>query len=334
MVTKETAVDSIDQLGLDDLAELASMTDQASVEKQRQQFPLLQWINGKPTEKKNGGVPYTGGWFISQDSAGDLQDIPGWTKDTFITRSGVEVPGFFKRDVEMAFLHMRRHWRVAVKNNRGEDRTVFFPWNQYAKADNLAATTGKKPSGSVQMLVWVKGLDVLNPMVVTAKGYVSAELTGGRNNEGVLGAFSSRVVGTINTVLQSRKAKNILPWRAFWLNIGPRRNADNTPEYTKVGQGTDTSTITLPALIGVPKRPRADEVEHLFVGKELFLQLNDLWAEPRCSEWARAWDEVSEEDDRVEPADSSANAKISSIDIDGDSVGGGAADLGAEEIPF
>ena len=201
---KTTAV--IDDLNLTDLYEGAANTDQSDVERPVQVFPIVQWVNGSSAQKRTGGVPYTGGWFISETSAGGLDSLPGWTKDVLITRSGQEVPGFFKQNIEVAYLHKRRHWRVQISN----ERSAYFPFNQWDQAVQ-ASPAGKKPSSALQMLVWVKDLDVLNPVVLTLKGYVSAEITGKRNQEGVLDAFSTRVAGTINNALHANGVKENLP---------------------------------------------------------------------------------------------------------------------------
>ena len=315
---EQRAIAAIDNM--DELSAIADTIDQNTIERPTQAFPLLQWVNGSSNQKKIGGVAYTGGWFISQQSAGSLEELTGWVKDTLITRNGTEVPGFFKRDVEIAFLHMRRHWRVV---NEG-DKAVFYPWNQYNDALD-ASSKGKKPAGNVQVLVWVKGLDILNPMVLTVKGYVSAELTGSRNNEGVFGAFSTRVVGTINKALHAGGNKKSLPWRAFWMPVGPQRDEKGLPVYTTVGQGTATSQVTLPALIGIVKHPTAAEVRPLFIGKAMLDQLNVLWAEARCQDWAAAWDTVSQEQEVV-ASESSTKPRITNSDMDG--ALSGAADLG------
>jgi len=322
--SKIKAASAIDDL--EELSVLASETDQESIEEAYTTFPLLQWINGNPVKKKEGGVPYTGGWFIAQSSVGDLESLPGWTKDTFITRSGVEVPGYFKRDVEFAFLLQRRHWRVMVKDG-DEERAMYFPWNDYDRAKE--AGKGKKPTGNVQWLVWVKDLDMINPMVLTVKGYVSAELTGSRTNEGVGGAFSHRVVGTINNALHANGNPNNLPWRAFWMRVGPQINDDGTPKFTTVGSGSNTSTVTLPALIGVKRGATPNEVKSLYVGKDLLRRLNELWHEERCQAWAAQWNQV-QVDQPAKESEAAPRAKIADIAIDGADV----ADLGDEGINF
>lgn len=308
---------------LDDLLGVVETIDQETVETQTQTFPIIQWVNGKSALKRSGGVPYTGGWFISQQSTGDMQELPGWEKDVLATQSGEEVPGFYKRDIRIAYLYRRLRWRVTGADNN----QLSFPWNEYDAA--LTAGRGKKPSGNIQILCWVEGLDLINPVVITAKGYVCKELLGNRQTEGVIDSFVNRVVGTINTALHKQGTSKNMPWRAFWMSIGPQREADGTPRYVQVGSGTAVSLITLPALIGVPPRPSVGQAKELFVGQPLLATLNTLYSEPRCTEWAAAWDIRQGETAPVEPATDN-RPQISSQAVDGDGV----ADIGDEEIPF
>jgi hypothetical protein len=175
----------------------------------------------------------------------------------------------------------------------------------------------------------VKGLDLLNPVVLTAKGLVGAEIQGNNKTEGVLDAFSSRVIGTINNAMRAKGVKKSFPWRAFWITIGPQRDADGTPIYSQVGRGKATSPVTLPTLVGVPRRPDVPLVKDLFVGAPLLETLNTMWSEPLSLQWAEQWDKQQQQETHVEPAEDKGPS-ISMAAIDGDGV----ADIGTEEIPF
>jgi len=305
---------------LDDLMSVVETIDQDTIETQTQTFPIVQWVNGQNGMKKVGGVAYTGGWFISQESAGSNEALPGWVKDTLTIQSGEEIPGFFKRDIQIAYLHKRLRWRVTDKDNK----SLFFPWNEYKEAKE-ACESGKNPSGNIQILCWVKDLDVLNPVVLTAKGLVGAEFTGNRTTQGVLECFATRVIGTINNALRAKGVKKSFPWRAFWMTIGPQRDAEGTPIYAQVGHGKATSPVTLPALIGVPPRPEVNEVKKLFVEAELLGILNTIWEEPRSTQWAEQWD-TRQQSTRVEPAeDQKPSIVLETNDV---------SNIGDEEIPF
>ena len=318
----------VEDIDMDDLLNAANGTDQETVETESQKYPIIQWVNGKGTLKKSGGVPYTGGWFISSDNIGEVKELPGWEADELITRNNQSIPGFFKRDILVSILHIRKRWRV---QGDGEQATT-FPWNMYDEA-KAVSPNGKNPSGNVQIMVWLKDLDIYNPFVLTCKGFVGAEMTGNRTKEGVFGAFSHRVIGTINNALRNKTPQGekpkILPWRAFWCNVGPQREADGTPKYVTVGSGTQTSSISLPALIGVTQHPVAIEVASLFVGAPLLDRLNLLWGDPSSTAWQEAWNHLREEKESVTKEPDTTPAIVSG-DLDG---GGGVADLG-EDITF
>jgi hypothetical protein len=306
---------------IDDLLGVAEMIDQDTVEKPNQMFPIVQWVNGKPSNKKAGDVSWTGGWFISQTAAVGVEVLSGWTKDSLITRDGAEIPGFFKKDIQVAVLHYRRRWRITSRDGK---TSRFFPWNQYdeAKAEG-------RPSGNLQVLCWLKEADMLNPIVLTLKGLVGAEFTGGRNADGVLGSFTRKVIGTMNNALRVQGSNKSLPWRAFWLTVGPRMKPDGSPEFTSVGEGTATSTISLPSLIGVSDKPTAAEVKPLFVGKELLATLNSLWGDPRVTDWAASWDVIQNQGDTAGETETKQRITVSDV---GDASG--VSDIGDGPIPF
>lgn len=269
-INQEAFLDSIDSI------------DQSTVEQHVATFPLLQWVNGDVKMKKSGGVAYTGGWFISEENAGGLEQIAGWTKDTLSTSNGTEIPGFFKRDIKIAIIHSRRRWMVRQQ----DQRPTWFPWKNYDKALAVAGTG--KPSGNEQLLVWVEGLEALNPCVVTFRGMVGMEFSGGQGSDGVIGAFGKRVITVANAALRAQGRKEQFPYRAFYLPVGPQRDSTGTPLTKMVGPKGSQSPVTLPALLGVSMKPDVAEISKLFVGKELLANLNILWTENL--DWLHAWD--------------------------------------------
>jgi len=78
------------------------------------------------------------------------------------------------------------------------------------------------------------------------------------------------------------------PTRAFWLTVGSELDAKAQPVFTKVGKGDATSMLTLPVALGLQEKMTNQEIAALFVGKEMFARVNELWQE--AEEWAVAWD--------------------------------------------
>ena len=311
-VQQDSFLDSIDSI------------DQSTVEQRVATFPLLQWVNGDAKMKKSGGVAYTGGWFISEENAGGLEEIPGWTKDSLSTSSGQEIPGFFKRDIRIAIIHSRRRWMVRQQ----DQRPTWFPWKDYSKALAVAGTG--KPSGNEQLLVWVDGLEALNPCVVTFRGMVGMEFSGGQGSEGVIGAFGKRVITVANAAIRAQGRKEQFPFRAFYLPIGPQRDSTGAPTPKMVGPKGSQSPVTLPALLGVSMKPDVAEIGKLFVGKDLLAELNDLWTENL--DWLKAWDTLRSsaqaQDDAATSKDTDGAAKIVSEDGTSD------IDMGDEPTVF
>ena len=85
--------------------------DQSTVEIIGPQYPLIQWINGDPKARKAGGVAYTGGWFINAEQLAS-DELDGWEAGELMHEKGGSTPGFFARDITIAFLRARRAWRV------------------------------------------------------------------------------------------------------------------------------------------------------------------------------------------------------------------------------
>ena len=52
------------------------------------QYPIVQWVNGDPTKKREGGIAYTGGFFFSNDQG---IKIAGAVPYTLVTKDGEDV---------------------------------------------------------------------------------------------------------------------------------------------------------------------------------------------------------------------------------------------------
>lgn len=265
----------------DNLAWLDSVDtiDQDTVEVEQQGYPWIQWVHGDPNYEQLGGVLHTGGWFLPAESAGLDPDveIEGWTRGK-MTHKNSSTQGWFKRDLTFSFICHRRAWQV-----QDGDQTEIFPWDRgYDQAKALG-----KPSGKLQVLCIVKGLDEPRPVMLTMRGSVGRAFMPGRSGETVMSRFIRCVIDPANKLNAHRGKKEKFPWRAFWLTVGPQRNSDGSPVYVTVGEGSASSKVTLPEALGLHDRMSSQELGALHVGDELIKETNTIWNDAR--DWAKAW---------------------------------------------
>ncbi len=294
----------------------AEEVDQETVEEEGAQYPFIQWVNGAPTEKRGGGVPYTGGWFMQGEQVDD-DEIPGWEAGELIHSNGSSTPGFFRRDLRVAILHWRRCWRVRLT----EDKIQNYPWSQYDEASKIA-----RPTGRVQVLVMIQGLEQMGPVVLTMKGSTSQSFS-----KHALANFRKNLMDVANSMIRKSGRDNKLPFRAFWLELGPERKDDGTPEFTKVGEGANSSLVTLIAALGLDERLTQAELSQHFVGRETLAEFSRLWVETES--WAHAWEQFE-----AQPDDSTLGTPKGEAAPAGDPANNPYAQSNgkpeAEELPF
>jgi hypothetical protein len=261
-----------------DWTELADGIDQNTVEQEGPTYPYIQYVKGNPKEKRVGGVPWHGGWFIQGEQIGE-DALAGWEKGDLIHADGSATDGFFSRDITVALIHQRRRWLVGQNGD-----VTSFPWDQYDEAKE----TGR-PTGQQHVLVLVKGLEERGPFALTLKGSTSASFSGSKRSEGVLGRFNRLVIRAANILNQKRRSTAKWPFRAFWLTLGPERNDKGEPIFTEVGTKPNSSIVTLPMALGLHEKMTPEEIHSLFVGRDLLQELNQWYAD--TDEWAHRWDE-------------------------------------------
>ena len=248
--------------------------DQDTVETQGPTYPWIQWVHGKPGQKRVGGVPYTGGWFVSADNADAMPD--GWTQDELVHQDGSATGGFFAQTIIVAPIRRRRAWVVNTPNGS----TDYYPWNQY---DNAKASGN--PSGKLQVLVALQGkLDA--PFILTMRGMVGKAFT-----QDVMSDLQRFVLKPVNALVRKGGKSLRFPWRAFWLTVGSETNSKGEPVYTTVGQGNNTSNVTLPVATLPAEGASPAELRKCFVGAENLATFSEWYTD--ADEWARAWDEVT-----------------------------------------
>lgn len=277
----------------------AQEIDQDTVEQEAERYPYIQWVNGSPSEKRGGGVPYTGGFFISEEQALKVPHVwetppAGWEAGELIHDNGSSTKGYYAASLDAALLHRRQAWRVFDGQT-----TKMFIWKDYERA--LAEG---KPSGRLQLLGLVKGLEEMGPLMLTFGGTAARAVT-----QGVLKAFRDNAIAVANGLNAKRKVSAKFPYRAFWLTLSAALDGKGLPLFETVGTGNNTTTVALPKPIGLERRLSADELAARFVGRDLLSELNRHWRETES--WARAWDSFTPREEETQlGAPKDANAVI------------------------
>ena len=282
--------------------------DQTTIDDTGPSYPYIQWVNGKPTLKQLGGVAFTGGWFFPADNAA-RDELDGWIAGELVHRDGSSTAGFFRRDLTFAIVRYRRAWLVA-----GPTRSTFFPWNQYAQA----AAAGKA-AGKLQVLTVGLGLEEYGPIVLTMRGMVGKAFL---SRDSVVTTLRKQVISVADTLNAKRGVKNKFPMRAFWVTVGPQRDAKGTPIFTLVGragQEGSQSHITVPVCVGLDQKLDSAGLAERFVGMDRLTWFGEIWQE--ADEWAHAWDEPAVE----EPRSNGNGPAMAPVWDD---------DPGEEEVPF
>lgn len=224
--------------------------DPAMVNDTGPMFPLVQWHTGDNKMKKAGGIDYMGGFFVKADAIDDdLMVAGGWEKTTWTHDNGTEQAGWWRRQAGLAVIAIRKRWEVFQDNG---NRPLVFPWNKYD-----AAKAAGRPSGRLQALCIIKGIEQAGPVVLTLRGMSSVAFEGrGGDTAAAMGKFKATVIAAANLASQAKGTRGKRwPDFAFWLPVGANREADGTPKFDKVGQGNNTSSICVPIALGLPAKP-------------------------------------------------------------------------------
>lgn len=311
----QSSTKPVDDQWLDDIDTI----DQESVETLGTQYPWIQWVHGDSRLAKLGGVPHTGGWFMTAEHGFTAEELPDWEPGELTHQEGETTEGFFARDLTIAVIRYRRAWRV-TKGGRAD----LYDWREYDRAVAEAAASGGHVSGRTQILVGVRGLEELGPLVLTMRGSVSKAFMPSRSgDESVLNAFQRCVIAPANTLNRKRGKKAMWPFRAFWLAVGPDRDAKGAPIYTSVGQGSEKSTVTLPVALGLDEKLDPQALGQRYVGSELLAQFSEWWDE--ADTWAHAWDA-----DALQGLREAAESAVEEEDLEADDP----AYVEEQSIPF
>ena len=261
-----------------------------------QSYPWIQWVHGTRALEATGATHplYTGGWFLSVEQAEHLglspEALSGWIEATLTHRGGGKTEGWVRRDLTVAVIAWRRAW-MAVDGGRNRR----YPWAMYDQARE--ANGGKAPRSRLQVLTVPQGWPLDEPVVLTI---------GGLAGKAFFDALALAQRNILQPIAKVSKAKR-LPFRMFWLTFGPERDAHGAPVFVKVGEGTASSWVTPPSLVGGAERLTSQQIVALFVdaddpkGRTRLNAFDALWNDPATQEWLHAWDTAYEPEDAHAP---------------------------------
>jgi len=256
--------------------------DQDTLDVTGPQYPYIQWVNGKANMKSlgPGSVLYTGGWFAPADQVPG-GEMPGWTPGELTHDDNTTTEGFFSRDITIAMIQYRKGWMVEANG-----QTQIMPWSMYEQAKAL--DKDGSPTGRLQVLCLLKGLEDLGPFSLTLRGSIARAFQAARG-ESVVGTFKQLVVKAADDLNRKRGVTKRFAIRAFWLTVGPQRDEKGQPIFTKVGAEGRSSQVTLPVALGIHKGMTPQEIAKLHVGHDLLISLNSLYEE--AIPWREMWDQ-------------------------------------------
>lgn len=244
-------------------------------------YPIVQWINGNPTQKKAGGVPYTGGFFISSDQGLSEEALKaiGFEPYTHVTQQAEEIPGFAIRDLKLTPIRWRRCFQVDPRDGKSLSRR--FGWDEFDAAQALGS-----PRGVAHILVAIDGLD--EPVLVSFRGMTAKHMMGQGKDRGVIPEYGSKIIGAAKRVARAaKKVAKDYPLCAFSLTVGPEMETEKAPKFTEVGSKVK-NIITAPVWRDEPTSTiDAPLLGRLYVGHEKLAIYQDWHNE--AQEWVDAW---------------------------------------------
>lgn len=242
------------------------------------QYPIMQWVNGDPKNKKQGGVPYTGGFFISTDQgvSAAVLEAAGFKAGSMMTKDGTEIPGFEAVEVTLSPIRYRRCWQVKAEGQLARR----FGWDEYD-----AAQEEGKPRGVAHILCAIKGID--EPILVSFRGMTAKAVMGQGKERGVIPSYGATIIAQAKRAAKKGHKDINYPLCAFRLTICPETDGKN-PKFTEVGKN-EKSNVTLPVWKDAPEgEVDSALLQKLYVGAENLAKFQD-WHKA-ADEWVDAWD--------------------------------------------
>lgn len=259
--------------------------DQDTVETEESVFPTIQWAYGSNKLKAAGNINYHGGFFISESNVpgGVNMEAKGWKKEIYVPKDD-EIEGWATRQLSFSVINKRHRWELKVGN-----RTLYFPWAggwEAAKAAGEALPRPKSPSGRIQCIVLIKGMEEAGPLVLTMKGTAGMALDDRRKPQSVL----QHLTRTVKAAADLKTKPQRWPLRAFWVTVRVDQDAKGNPIFTKVGSDEDSSNLVLPVAFGLPEKASEVNLDDFALDKDTLRQANAIHSDTLA--WASAWDTI------------------------------------------
>ena len=236
-------------------------------------YPVIQWVNGAPDRKREGGIAYTGGFFVAAEQS---LLVPGFEPYVLMTREGTEVKGYAARDLTCTVVQYRRSWTVQPDEGLAQR----FAHEEYDDAVALG-----KARGAVHLLVRPRGLDEC--VIVSFRGMTAKSVAGMGKDRGIVPAFGQTIVNAANRLALKDGRKQGYPLCAFTLTMGPGRNEKDEPTFVEVGE-KEKSRVTLPAWLDRPTDVvGAVEIRNRFVGKTALTENQAYYRDAEA--WIEEW---------------------------------------------
>lgn len=283
---------------------LVDGVDQSTVDSYDDIYPAIQWVNGDQKHKraKGGGMYAWGGWFMADRSnIPDKEELlaQGWVEDTLTHEDGEETAGYYKRDLTLIPITIRERWQVRVE---GQDQPMLFGFDRRDKSAKWDVQARAKqygsPSGRLQVLCLLKGMEDFGPFVLTLGGHVAMGFHNERGGDSALGNYYKSIILAANAqsdkAARARGGKTGKKWpsRAFYVHVGPARDAEGIAVFTEVGQTGRSSYVVLPTALGLPGKGEEVDLNKWYVGHSMFATVGEIYEEAETG-WARAWDTLS-----------------------------------------
>lgn len=292
-------------------------------------YPMVIWMTGDPTTKNKAGMDYLGGFFVptlyrkddkfyqflpadADTSSYELVDLTkyGFTADYFVSETTAnEVQGYWRRDLEAAFICGRKRWVVDTKEKKN-NRPVFKYFTQYGDAEKAGS-----PRGQQQVLALIKGMEELGPFMFGFKGYSMKAFAGSGDYQkfGVIYNLQKNVTLPIAKKLTPKGQKLVnINFRSVWCKFGPH-SENGKPIFMQAGREGASKMIAVPGYLGPVYDGKDIKVEDFYIGDDLQDEVDRLFDDNK--DWSAAWSDLKGATDGDGAATEAATAEPSADDI-------------------
>lgn len=318
-----------------DLAQLYGSSDSSEMEYgygEANLYPQFYWRGGdRASSIKSAGKTSldNGGLFLPLDKIPTRSDFDregfeaalvkmGFIKDSFVPQGSGDdsasdgevtlVEGYYKEFVVWNQINHRKAYFGIVKGK-----------GQKPKGRNLGSFEQIKAQFGVdcvrstyQAMVSIPGLEKFAPFIFSTKVSSAMAYEGTRTDPGVIRTFMNSVVKPIDDDICKRFKLPLarkVPLYEFNIPVGVLRDAKGNVQFTKIGEGTESRWLALPALIDVRPNMKAEEIRKtMMISDDQRAALTELWE--LSKEWAAEWKFEDKPADATTQAQTAKQAQV------------------------